>query len=508
MKGEKIFFCCKLGCVYSLIGPSLQKQCFTNKSACYGRHKACAAGFCYVTLTAAQDKGCTLVQSKGGRPSVLTVPEGVQLSVLATKVNGFKREADDSQAYSNPPRDKRRNAPDRDAVSLAGQFANPLQAGGAASCQTGPLQGSQHLITSTTWQVLDTFSLPCKIAAWQAAVLAGWQHSAQQRVQDVKAPRAKDLKARPQVGQAAATLLKFLVHKAPNDGDLRQTVWTHMKNLKSLTGTQSTEMQTVVFDSNEAGILHQHLRADSHEVVASKGFILAHCSQLNLAEQEKFLRLLQHATHTFPGLQSVNANGGFWHHQKDQQDRVALSEFIISSLALELASDQLADAWGMHLGSAADVSCFREALAVNWPSSLLVRYEPELNITHRPDHLRLLENQSSSLITSHKAQLPECGYYNDEGDEQITLDYRLCPAVNQDASLCSMGSASAVSQSDDWCGACIRRRPERLSMSPAVDAGAIIVSELGTSVPWHVEDNCRSDSSIAIIHVDRPCKAT
>ena len=86
MKGEKIFFCCKLGCVYSLIGPSLQKQCFTNKSACYGRHKACAAGFCYVTLTAAQDKGCTLVQSKGGRPSVLTVPEGVQLSVLATKV--------------------------------------------------------------------------------------------------------------------------------------------------------------------------------------------------------------------------------------------------------------------------------------------------------------------------------------------------------------------------------------------------------------------------------------
>ncbi|KAL0019371.1 hypothetical protein WJX79_009485 [Trebouxia sp. C0005] len=28
-------------------------------------------------------------------------------------------------------------------------------------------------------------------------------------------------------------------------------------------------------------------------------------------------------------------------------------------------------------------------------------------------------------------------------------------------------------------------------MSPAVDSGAIIVSELGTSVPWHVEDNCR-----------------
>ncbi len=61
----------------------------------------------------------------------------------------------------------------------------------------------------------------------------------------------------------------FLVHKAPNDGNLRQTVWTHMKDLKSLTGTQSTEMQTVVFDSNEAGILHQHLRADSHEVKAA-----------------------------------------------------------------------------------------------------------------------------------------------------------------------------------------------------------------------------------------------
>ena len=83
MKGEKIFFCCKVGCVYSLIGPSLQKQCFT---AFYGWHKACAAGFCYVTLTAAQDKGCTLVQSKGGRPSTGTVPDGVQLSALATKV--------------------------------------------------------------------------------------------------------------------------------------------------------------------------------------------------------------------------------------------------------------------------------------------------------------------------------------------------------------------------------------------------------------------------------------
>ncbi len=120
----------------------------------------------------------------------------------------------------------------------------------------------------------------------------------------------------------------------------------------------------------------------------------------------------------------------------------------------------------------------------------------------------ILENQSSSLITSRKAQLPECGYYNDEGDEQSTVDYRLCPAVYQDASLCSMGSASAVSQSDDWRGACIRRRPERLSMSPAVDAGAIIVSELGTSVSWHVEDNCSSDDFIAIIHVERPCKAT
>ena len=86
MKGEKIFFCCKVGCAYSLLGPSLHKQCYTDKSAFYGRHKDCAAGFCYVTLSAAQDKGCTLVQSKGGRPSTLRVPEGVQLSALATKV--------------------------------------------------------------------------------------------------------------------------------------------------------------------------------------------------------------------------------------------------------------------------------------------------------------------------------------------------------------------------------------------------------------------------------------
>ena len=113
---------------------------------------------------------------------------------------------------------------------------------------------------------------------------------------------------------------------------------------------------------------------------------------------------------TFPDSQSVNANGGFWHHQKDKRDRVALSEFIISSLAFVLASGQLADAWGMCLGSAADVRCFREAVDVNVPSSLLVRYEPELNVTHRPDHLRLLENQSSSLVTSHKAKLPDCGY--------------------------------------------------------------------------------------------------
>ncbi len=141
----------------------------------------------------------------------------------------------------------------------------------------------------------------------------------------------------------------------------------------------------------------------------------------------------------------------------------------------------------MRFGSAADVSCFREALVVNLPSSLLIRYKPELNITHRPDHLRLLENQSSSLITSHKAQLPECGYYNDEGDEQSTVDYRLCPAVNQDASLCSMGSASAVSQSDDWCGACIMRRPER--PVTCCRCRSYNCQRVGTSVPWHVEDN-------------------
>ena len=122
--------------------------------------------------------------------------------------------------------------------------------------------------------------------------------------------------------------------------------------------------------------------------------------------------------------------------------------------------------------------------------------------TRCTDLLKLLENQSSSLITSHAVQLPECGYYNDEGDEQSTVDYQLCPAVTQDASLCSMGSASAVGQSDDWCGECIRRRPERLFMSLAVDSGAIIVSELGTSVPWHIEDNCRSDAFIAIKPVD------
>jgi hypothetical protein len=105
--------------------------------------------------------------------------------------------------------------------------------------------------------VLDTINLPRKIAAWQAAMLAGWQHSAQQRVQDVKPPRAKHLKS-------------MSTSKAPNYGDLRQTVWTHMKDLQSLSGTQSTEMQTVVFDSSEAGILHQHLRADSLEAKAMK----------------------------------------------------------------------------------------------------------------------------------------------------------------------------------------------------------------------------------------------
>ena len=31
----------------------------------------------------------------------------------------------------------------------------------------------------------------------------------------------------------------------------------------------SEHLQTVIFDSNEAGILHQHLRADSHEVKAA-----------------------------------------------------------------------------------------------------------------------------------------------------------------------------------------------------------------------------------------------
>lgn len=101
-------------------------------------------------------------------------------------------------------------------------------------------------------------------------MLAGWQHSAQQRVQFVKAHRAKTFKACPKAGQAAAALLQFLLHKAPNDGDLRQTVWTHMRDLQSLTGTLSTEMQSVVFDSNEAGVLHQHLRADCDEVKAAE----------------------------------------------------------------------------------------------------------------------------------------------------------------------------------------------------------------------------------------------
>lgn len=100
--------------------------------------------------------------------------------------------------------------------------------------------------------------------------------------------------------------------------------------------------------------------------MTSKAFILAHGNQLNLAEQERFLRLLQHAMHisTLPGLQFVNANGGIWHHKKDKQDRIPLSEVHLSRSpwALELASYELADAWGMREGSSANVNCFRKLL--------------------------------------------------------------------------------------------------------------------------------------------------
>lgn len=147
-----------------------------------------------------------------------------------------------------------------------------------------------------------------------------------------------------------------------------------MKDLQSLTGTSSTEMQTGVFDSNEAGILQQHLCADSHEVKAAvlahitkvlcladktlttywpavvclplhhllackwwpaKGFILALCSQLNLAEQEKFLRLLQHTHMPHTSAPSLVRNlsmqtAGFGTTKKGKQDRIDLSE--LSSL--------------------------------------------------------------------------------------------------------------------------------------------------------------------------------
>ena len=77
---------------------------------------------------------------------------------------------------------------------------------------------------------------------------------------------------------------------------------------------------------------------------------------------------------------------------------VFLCQSSSSLHAVELASDQFADAWGMRLGSTADVSCFREALAVNLSTSLPVQYEPELNIIHRPYHPGEFEQQPLSHV--------------------------------------------------------------------------------------------------------------
>ena len=63
--------------------------------------------------------------------------------------------------------------------------------------------------------------------------------------------------------------------------------------------------------------------------------------------------------------------------------------------------------------------------------------------------------------------------------------------------------ASAVSQSDDWCGRCIcSQLGNSLTMLRAVDIEVVIVSEMGTCVPWHVEDNCRSSQFLPSVQID------
>ncbi len=82
----------------------------------------------------------------------------------------------------------------------------------------------------------------------------------------------------------------------------------------------------------------------------------------------------------------------------------------------------------------------------------------------------------------------------------MRLDTKI-PAMLPNGSLAHQ--SHAVSQVDDWCGKCIRSQPgNSLTMLRAVDIGMVIISEMGTCVPWHVEDNCRSSQFLPCVRID------
>lgn len=128
-------------------------------------------------------------------------------------------------------------------------------------------------------------------------------------------------------------------------------------------------------------------------------------------------------------------------------------------------------------------------MTVNLRSDLRLLYEPELDIINEAA-AALLGDNTTSLLGTRGGELPKCEWVALKSERETAYLFR----GETDASQYSMLSASGITQSDDGVGECLRvKQAGSPPLEPAlgIDRAAIIVSQAGTSVPWHVEDNCR-----------------